>query len=308
MKIKKLKDLDVNKPISILVYGDSGIGKTTFGIGAPKPIVIDLDRGLDRVDERFSGDRVEYMEVDVYEDILEFMQSDEIKKYESIVIDTFGKFIDVMFDYLARKTPKLRMYNGQPSQAGWGQIKTVATKFIQDLMKLNKNIIFIAHAKEEKRGEEIITRPDISGASGKELIKEIDLVGFMTNKGGNRTICFEPGDYFTAKNGLGLNGFIEVPQDNSLFSKILDKVQKKRENRKKLREEYDALLDEQDTKLSKVGTPEDLELLIKELKNQETKIIWGSRLIFWNKIKKLAKDKFNMEYDNANERFVACHA
>lgn len=308
MKIKKLKDLDVNKPISILLYGEPGIGKTTLAIGSPKPMVIDLDRGLDRVDERFSGDSVEYMEVDAYEDILEFMQSDEIKKYESIVIDTFGKFIDVMFDYLARKTPKLRMYNGQPSQAGWGQIKTVASKFIQDLLKLNKNIIFIAHEKDDKRGEEIITRPDISGASGKELIKEIDLVGFMSNKGGNRTICFEPGDYFVAKNGLGLSGFMEVPPDNSFFNKLLDKVQKKRENRKRLREEYDELLLEQDTKLSKVGTPDDLDLLIKELKDQETKIIWGSRLIFWNKIKKLAKDKFNMEYDNANNKFVLCDA
>ena len=101
---------------------------------------------------------------------------------------------------------------------------------------------------------------------------------------------------------------MEVPPDNSFFNKLLDKVQKKRENRKKLREEYDALLDEQDTKLSKVETPEDLDLLISELKNQETKIIWGSRLIYWNKIKKLAKDKFNMEYDNDSARFVACNA
>lgn len=308
MKIKKLKDLDVNKPITILIYGDAGIGKTTFALGAPKPMVIDLDRGLDRVDERFSGDSVEYMEVDVYEDILEFMQSDEINKYESIVIDTFGKFIDCMFDYLSRKIPKLRMYNGQPSQQGWGQIKTVATKFIQDLIKLNKHIIFIAHAKDEKRGEEILTRPDISGASGKELIKEIDLVGFMSNKGGNRTICFEPGDYFTAKNGLGLNGFIEVPQDNSLFCKILDKVQKKRENRKRLREEYDELLAAQDSKLATITEADQLEFLINDLKDAENKVIWGSKMIYWNKIKKLAKEKFNMEYDNANGKFVACDA
>lgn len=303
MKIKKLKDLDTNKPVSVMIYGESSIGKTTMAIGSPKPIVIDLDRGLDRVSEEYNGDGVEFVEPDTYEEIIEFLHSDEINKYESIVIDTYEKFIACMFEYLAAKMPKLRNYNGQPSQAGWGQIKTTSQQFIAELMKMNKNLIFVAHSKEEKRGEELLTRPDISGASGKELVKEIDLVGYMRNINGNRTICFEPGDYFTAKNGLGLKGFMEVPEDNSFFSKLLEAVKQKRENRNKLRNEYDELLAEQDDKLAHVQTADDLNVLLASLKEAKDKALWGSRRIFWCKIKQLAKDKFNMEYDDASKSF-----
>lgn len=305
MKIIQPRDLSTDNPISCLVYGQPGVGKTTLALSAPNPILIDLDHGLHRVQKE---NQCPSVQVNNFGEILELVQSEEIKEFGSIVIDTFGKFIDCMFDYLAEKNAKLKNYNGMPSQAGWGQIKTTSKKFILDLMKMNKNIIFVAHDKEDKNGDEVIIRPDISGASGKDLVKMIDLVGYMSVKGGKRTICFEPNDAFIAKNSLGMNGFINIPSQNNFFSKIMDMISNKKKAENEIRLEYDKLLSEQDTKLSKVGTPEDLDLLIRELKDQETKIIWGSRIVFWNKIKKLAKDKFNMEYDNASERFMACNA
>lgn len=305
MKIIQPRDLTTDNPISCLVYGQPGVGKTTLALSAPNPILIDLDHGLHRVQKE---NQCPSVQVSNFEEILELIQSEDIKGFNSIVIDTFEKFIDCMFDYLVSKNAKLKNYNGMPSQAGWGQIKTTSKKIVSDLLKMSKNIIFVAHDREDKSGDEITIRPDISGASGKDLIKMIDLVGYMSVKGGKRTICFEPNDAFVAKNSLGMNGFMNIPTENCFFSTIIERISEKKQKENVIRVEYDKLLAEQDTKLSKVGTPEDLNLLIKELKDQETKIIWGSRLIYWNKIKKLAKDKFNMEYDNDSARFVACNA
>ena len=305
MKIIQPRDLTTDNPISCLGYGQPGVGKTTLALSAPNPILIDLDHGLHRVQKE---NQCPSVQVSNFEEILELIQSEDIKGFNSIVIDTFEKFIDCMFDYLVSKNAKLKNYNGMPSQAGWGQIKTTSKKIVSDLLKMSKNIIFVAHDREDKSGDEITIRPDISGASGKDLIKMIDLVGYMSVKGGKRTICFEPNDAFVAKNSLGMNGFMNIPTENCFFSTIIERISEKKQKENVIRVEYDKLLAEQDTKLSKVGTPEDLNLLIKELKDQETKIIWGSRLIYWNKIKKLAKDKFNMEYDNDSARFVACNA
>ena len=305
MKIVQPSELSSNAPISCLIYGQPGVGKTTVAVGAPSPLLIDFDHGLIRIKKEYQCPSVQ---VSSYEDILELMQSEEIKAYNSIVVDTFGKFIDCMFDYLADKNGKLRNYNGQPTQQGWGQIKTTATKFIKDLLKMNKNIIFVAHDREDKSGDEFFIRPDISGASGKELVKEIDLVGYMSIKGGKRTICFNPSDNFVAKNSLGLEGFINLPPDNSFFTEIIEKIKARREEDNMVRLEYEQLLEEQDSKLATIKEADQLDFLINDLKDAENKVIWGSKMIYWNKIKKLAKEKFNMEYDNANGKFVACDA
>ena len=306
MKIIQPRDLSTTANISCLVYGPAGVGKTTLALSAPNPILIDLDHGLCRVQKEYQCPSIQ---VEKFEDILELLQSEELKTFGTIIIDTFGQFIECMFEYLANKNAKLKNYNGQPTQAGWGQIKTTCKKFLSDIFKINKNFICIAHEQGDKfAGDEIILRPEIIGSSGRELIKLVDLVGYMSIKGGKHTISFDPNDNFVAKNSLGLSGFIEWNNDNKFFSKIIDKISERREKDNLTRKEYDELLADQDSKLEKVGSPEDLELLMKELKDQETKIIWGSRIVFWNKIKKLAKDKFNMEYDNASERFMACNA
>lgn len=39
-------ELKHNQPISCLIYGQPGTGKTTLALSADKPVLIDLDRGL----------------------------------------------------------------------------------------------------------------------------------------------------------------------------------------------------------------------------------------------------------------------
>ena len=44
---------------------------------------------------------------------------------------------------------------------------------------MGKSVIFVAHEREEKNGEEKQIRPEIGGSSAGDLIKELDLVGYM---------------------------------------------------------------------------------------------------------------------------------
>ena len=44
----------VSKPPRLLVFGTEGIGKSTFGSGAPKPVFIQTEDGLDDIEcDRF---------------------------------------------------------------------------------------------------------------------------------------------------------------------------------------------------------------------------------------------------------------
>ncbi len=49
----KISDITKNaqmKPPRVLLYGPAGIGKTTFGASAPRPIFLPIEDGLGRID------------------------------------------------------------------------------------------------------------------------------------------------------------------------------------------------------------------------------------------------------------------
>lgn len=304
MKILLPSELPNNDPISCFLYGQPGVGKTTFALSSPNPILLDFEHGLKRVSKQFQTASVQ---VEKWEDVSELINSEDIAQFDSIVIDTFGAVIDSGFDYICKQNPKLKSANGTPTQQGWGSIKNVIMSFHRDLMKLNKNIIYIAHDKETGAEDNQRTRPDAAGSSYRDIIKQTDIVGYMSMRGNKRTICFTPTDEFIAKNSLGLAGYIDIPTtqtNNNFFAKILDDLRAKRAQENSERVKYDALLAEQDEQIKHVETMQDLLVLLDAQKEKDTAEIWGSKTIMWCKIKKLAKEKFGMVYDNVSKQFV----
>jgi hypothetical protein len=79
-----------------MIYGAPAAGKTTLALSAPKPFLIDLDRGLHRVDKRYHCDSLQVNNLD---EITEVLGSREIDRYETIVIDTLGKLVDQISDW-----------------------------------------------------------------------------------------------------------------------------------------------------------------------------------------------------------------
>ena len=56
-----------------LIAGHPGIGKTTLGLSAPKPLLIDVDFGINRV---MASVRKDYIQPDSYEQLLEDLKGD----------------------------------------------------------------------------------------------------------------------------------------------------------------------------------------------------------------------------------------
>ena len=53
MNIIQPKDLPIRKVVSMLIYGQSGVGKTSLASCSPNAILLDLDHGLQRVDKQY---------------------------------------------------------------------------------------------------------------------------------------------------------------------------------------------------------------------------------------------------------------
>lgn len=248
--IKRPSELSVKDTLSVLIYGQPGIGKTTFGVSAPSAVLFDYDGGVQRIN---GAHQVATLQPTSWEDTAEALKEIEVEMPEirTIVIDTVGKMLDYMSAYIIRTDPKMAMRDGSLSLKGYGVRKQMFVNFIKQLALMGKNVVFIAHEREERRGEETFKRPEIGGSSATDLIKELDLVGYMYAVGKERVITFDPAEYYYAKNTCNLPAAIKLPvvvdesgkgTSNVAFANIVKQYKAAQEKRQDTIAQYEALL------------------------------------------------------------------
>ncbi len=209
---KKPSELTAKPGIVAMVYGSPGSGKSTLACSAPNAVMIDTDGGVMRIN---GAHQIPTLQVQNWEQIadalVEVKQTPEI---ESVIIDTVGKMLSFMEEYIKRTATGKKIEinrDGSLSLKGYGKRKQMFIDFIKGVTTLGKNVIFVAHDKEETRGEDTVIRPEVGGSSTNDLMKELDLVGYMEMNGNIRTISFTPTDRFYAKNTCDMPGVIPIP-------------------------------------------------------------------------------------------------
>ena len=280
-KIRKPHELNVQQIIKALIYGQPGIGKTTFALSAPNPILLDFDGGVHRVDTLHQKDT---LQVETWQDVLIELNEGTFNMYQTIVIDTAGKMLDAMSLYLIKQNPKLGKSNGALTLQGYGERKAEFNNFIKRISAMGKHIIFVAHEKEEKEGDGKYVRPEIGGSSGNDLYKELDLIGYMEAIGKKKTISFLPQEKYYAKNACGLNETIEIPilsdgVTNNYFEKnIVGVYQKSLQERKEKITEYNELIDVISGKVEAIIDAETANEVVEWAKNYDAHI-WSSKIV-----------------------------
>lgn len=296
--IKKPFQLETNNPIRVLIYGQPGIGKTTLALSAPQPLLLDFDRGVHRINPSHQLDTVQ---IESWQDVLDVLKED-LSAYKTLVIDTAGKMLDYMGAYLISRNPKLGKANGVLTLQGYGERKGEFLAFLKHINMLNKHIIFVAHDKEEKGNDDNkIIRPEIGGSSGADLIRDLDLVGYMEAIGKKRTISFDPCERFYGKNTCELDASIEVQSleagvKNQFLSAVFTKYAENLSKRKAIAAEYSALNEDLESKLISVKDAESANLYVDFLNSSNH--VWDSKIIAGIKLNATAKElglKLNKE-------------
>ncbi len=206
--IKKSNELVIPSTVKMMIYGQAGMGKTTVALSAPKPLLLDFDNGVKRVNmAHLEG--VDIVPVENWGEIQQLLQQNvaELAPYQTIVVDTIGKMMDFIILHCCGTR--------QPQIKDWGRINQEFTWFTRALSSLNKHIVFVAHRDTRKEGEETVFIPALREKSYNSIVTELDLLGYLEMKSERgvqtRTITFDPTSRNDGKNTCNLPSAMSIP-------------------------------------------------------------------------------------------------
>lgn len=200
---------DGEKKIRILIAGYPGIGKSTLALSAPNPLHIDVDFGIDRIEPRY---RKPYIQPKSYDEILEDLTPENLKDFDTLVFDTGGKLISLMSLWAIKKDPKYGQRDGSLSLKGYGFVGKEFVRLMDYCFyELNKHIVIVFHATEEKDGDNTRLRIKVEGQTKNNVWEPMDLGGFVEMYGTDRTIGFSNCERYFAKGTRGISGVKKIP-------------------------------------------------------------------------------------------------
>ena len=201
--------LTEDKKIRILIAGYPGIGKSTLALSAPKPLHIDIDHGIDRIEPRY---RADYIQPKTYDEVLEDLVPENVTDYDTLVFDTGGKLISLMSLWAIKKDPKYGQRDGSLSLKGYGFVGKEFTRLMDYCFyELKKHIVMVFHAIEDKDGDQTRLRIKVEGQTKNNVWETQDLGGFVEMVGNDRTIGFSNCEKYFAKGTRGVSGVMRIP-------------------------------------------------------------------------------------------------
>lgn len=225
MKVINTAESQFKPSVVMLIYGEGGVGKTTFTSTAPSPILADCENGAKYFGLR--GIKMDVAQIEKWGDMKDFLDVARSDKYQTVIIDPIGELMDKLKRYMvALGDSKLVQKDGSPTMAGWGWLKKTLRDYVKVLRDTGKHVIIVAHLSEEKDEDRIVKRPKIETKLSDDLVNMVDIVAYMTvvqDEGvAKRILIVDPGnDKYTAKDRTGQLGKVIEPD----FTKIINACQ-----------------------------------------------------------------------------------
>lgn len=304
-----------DKKIRILIAGYPGIGKSTLALSAPKPLHIDIDHGIDRIEPRY---RADYIQPKTYDEVLEDLVPENLKDYDTLVFDTGGKLISLMSLWAIKKDPKYGQRDGSLSLKGYGFVGKEFTRLMDYCFyTLHKHIVMVFHAIEDKDGDQTRLRIKVEGQTKNNVWETQDLGGFVEMVGNDRTIGFSNCEKYFAKGTRGVSGVMRIPAlgpttPNDFLTKLFEQYNAKsaeemaHQNAQK--EIYDKAMETVNTLVQTITDAESANAAVPLFKGiqhaltseREAALVWNARIkelgLFYNKVLK--------EYTAPNEEGI----
>lgn len=214
--------------IKVYYYGDPGMYKTTLGMTADKPLIIDADQGAYRTGGNRRGDVVV---AKTWLDISNITEED-LAPYNTVVFDTIGRVLDLIKTHLANNSKNTKS-DGSLKLNVQGVANNMFSLFVNKLIGYGKDVVFIAHATEDKNDTLTLVRPDLGGKNRQEIYRLTDAMAYLAEEtdsrgNSNKVLKFRAGEGFHTKDSGNLGNVI-VPdltktENNNFLASLIQQT------------------------------------------------------------------------------------
>ncbi|MCC4466441.1 AAA family ATPase [Limosilactobacillus reuteri] len=166
------------KGLKVLVYGDTGVGKTIFALSFPKSLALDTEDGYEWYENTDKAKNLvgiaRSQSFDDLSDLLDQLDSDN-EEFDTFIIDSETKIYEniqeALLDVEERRARKKRRdeLDANISQRSWGKIKQLALRLQNAKLRLASdgvNVVSVAQSADvmENAGETMVKvgeKPDM---------------------------------------------------------------------------------------------------------------------------------------------------
>jgi AAA domain len=249
-----LDQLVATQKLKVLVYGQSGAGKTVFSAGAPRPLVLDFDGKVSSAASYFAHHNPERLKEISYENMTDvpgqerpFRRFMKILRslheqaaagkfpYETVVLDSLTLFLDAFMADIMAENPGVKRPNNVPALQDYQILNLQFKDVMSKLLSLPCHIIVVGHITSETNQEtgKIFWKPLVPGKLADRLPQVFSEVyrAYVTQKDGQPAHILQTnsdGEYICRTQIPGLPG--HIPSDFGRLVAFMNKKLAKKEN------------------------------------------------------------------------------
>lgn len=181
--------------VRILIYGESGAGKTRFASTWPNPFYLDLDDGLASVTRPVH--RVLVSDWDQVYEIYVMLAGGE-HEFQTIVVDSVNEAQLLGLRHTVDAYPNVRRaYDSLASQSDYGKMLSDVDQMIRALKSLPYNLVVIAQVTAKGFETDSIGPQLIGKHSARNIARMMDVVGYLYRDNNVPVMGFGLTDYIS---------------------------------------------------------------------------------------------------------------
>lgn len=212
---------EFNESINMLVFGDSGVGKTVFGGTCPNALFLAIEAGT--ISAKRQGSTAELWPIDQWDELVEAADWLEANPdvYEWVIIDTVTQMQRLAMRGILDKAVAENKSRDLdvPAIQDWPKFYNMFQRFIAAFNSLPVNVLYLAHPmhKDDEEGDRIVL-PDLQSPShsplreSQAMCASVDIVAYLKKsaqgKGEDaatsRSLLFETMPPYFAKDRYGV--------------------------------------------------------------------------------------------------------